>query len=247
MIKSLSEILKTYNDEYRNLVNSKLGPSGEHPKILLRLSKEEDWNFVCAAMDIIGDSLYAIEHFLKFGLEGPTKYDDIGEVYLRLYGVLNATYIQQQAIYLLFKLNNCPNAKAANEQIKSLEIRSVRHKIGAHSSDYLNFDKNNKTESFVPVRINLTGFNCGYFNNETSKIEKVNLRALLEEHIKLMLVFLDQIYEKSIHTFYRGQDSQIKKYEELLSDMRIEKNGGVVIKSVCGEPKKIIVLTRRET
>jgi hypothetical protein len=44
-----------------------------------------------------------IENFLRFGIDGPTKYGDMGEKYIKLYGALNATYLQQQAAISLFK------------------------------------------------------------------------------------------------------------------------------------------------
>lgn len=62
-------------------------------------------------MDIINDSLLGIESFCKYGVDGPTKYDDFGEKYIRLYGVLNATYIQQQSLLNLHRIANVPNIR----------------------------------------------------------------------------------------------------------------------------------------
>jgi hypothetical protein len=45
-------------------------------------------------MDIVGDASLAMYNFAEFSLDGPTKYEDTGERYLRLYGLLSAVYIQ---------------------------------------------------------------------------------------------------------------------------------------------------------
>ena len=117
----------------------------------------------------------AIRNFLKFGLDGPTRYEDIGERYLRLYGVLNATYIQQEAILNLYKLMNVPKWNNSKKDISLLKIREVRHKVGAHSNDYLN-RSTDRLESFVPVRLCLSLYNCDYINNENLAVEHIDLK-----------------------------------------------------------------------
>ncbi|MFV0218587.1 hypothetical protein OBK23_02720 [Empedobacter falsenii] len=54
--------------------------------------KEFDWNILLNALYVIDDTEYAKKNYLKFKLSGPTKILDIGEQYLRLYGILNAVY-----------------------------------------------------------------------------------------------------------------------------------------------------------
>ena len=237
-MKSLVDLLHSYVDAYRELVNSKTWPPQASLKKTLRLTKEEDWEFICTAMDIVSDACLAIESFLRFGLDGPTRYDDTGEKYLRLYGVLNATYIQQQAIHNLFKLNNVPNPKKAKEKIGSLRIREVRHKLGAHSNDYFNLAKN-KTESYVLTRFTLGRFNCDFLNNENLEQERVDLKSDIEEHLKLMIELLDETYEKAITIFYRDAGKRKNGFLEKLKDLRIERDGGMV--QVMPDGQKIII------
>jgi hypothetical protein len=189
-------------------------------------------------MDIVGDASTAIHNFLQFGLDGPTKYDEVGERYLRLYGVLNASYIQQEAIHNLYKLANVTHPREIKRKIGSLKIREVRHKLGAHSNDYLN-RTTEKVESFVPVRVSLSGFNCGYLNNETMKMETVNLQDCLYQHLELMVDLLDEIYEKTIKTVYKSDSRQKKEFIAKLDDLRIIRKGGSVIE--LPEGKKLII------
>ncbi len=122
-MKNSIQILESYSNTFRDLINDKnLGTKGSI-KDVLRLNKEEDWSFIWTSMDIVDDASLALESFLKFDLDGPTKYNDIGEKYLRLYGILSASYIQQQAIITLYKLNNIPHPREAIKKIKALKIK----------------------------------------------------------------------------------------------------------------------------
>jgi len=54
-----------------------------------------DWFTLCSAMDLLDDTESAKDNYLMFGLSGPTKYNDIGEKYLRLYGLLNSFFYRK--------------------------------------------------------------------------------------------------------------------------------------------------------
>lgn len=243
MTKSLVEVIDNYAQAFRDLINEKNLSSSKKIKELLRLNKGEDWGFICTAMDIVGDASLAIRNFLHFGLNGPTKYEEIGERYLRLYGVLNATYIQQQAILNLYKLMNVPDIKDAKKKLESLRIREIRHKVGAHSNDFLN-KSTGKLESYVPVRICLSHFNCEYINNENLKVERDDLKESLKEHLELMIELIDKIYEKTVKTIYKSNEKKVKELNMKLQNLRIVRNGGVVIDILGGG--KFIIHTMRQ-
>lgn len=228
MMRSSVEVLDAYGSAFRDLINAKLSSSDKSVRELLRLNKEDDWNFICTAMDIIGDACAAVSNFLQFGLDGPTKYNDVGEKYLRLYGVLSATYIQQEAILKLYKLTQVPKPKDARDKIQSLRIREVRHKLGAHSTEYSS-GRTDKIESYVPVRVSLSGFNCEYFNNETLASERVDLRECLNEHFEMLIALIDKVYEKTVKTLYKAEKKKLEEYMEKLKDLRIVRDGGLVI------------------
>lgn len=221
------KILEKYCDAFRDLVNTTNMSSDKSIKTLLKLNKEEDWGFICTAMDTIGDSCSAIKSFLRFGLDGPTRYNDFGERYLRLYGVLNATYIQQEGIYNLYKLTNVQNSGEVYDRIKDLKVRDARHKLGAHSNDYLN-RKSGKQESFVPIQVELSGFICQCINNSTNEIEEFDLLECLNEHLQLMIELLDKTYEKTINTLYKTKGRTRDEFIERLSDLRFIRSGGTI-------------------
>jgi len=104
-------LLQKYSSAFREMINARVGGSERPLKKLLRLNNEADWEFLAAAMDIVDDASSAIDHVQRFGIGGPTKYEEIGEKYLRLYGLLSATYIQQRAILTIYRILNVPGLR----------------------------------------------------------------------------------------------------------------------------------------
>lgn len=226
MLKSSLNVLDSYARAFRDLINAKVGRSSKPIRELLRLNKEEDWDFLCVAMDVVGDATAAIRNFLQFGLDGPTRYQDVGESYLRLYGLLSAAYIQQQAVLKLFTLMNVPNPKAIKKELDRLQIRELRHKLASHSTDYKNPVR--AIETYIPVRIGLSGFHCKYSQNRGKTLQSLDLEAAVEEHCRLLVSVMDSMYAKAIQTLVKGQDKKLAELEERLQDLRIEKDGGIV-------------------
>jgi hypothetical protein len=212
--------------------STKVQPTTLTIREVLKLSKDEDWAFLCSAMDIVGDACLAIDNFLRFGLDGPTRYDESGERYLRLYGILTATYIQQEAVLKLYQLVNVPpSLKAGRDMIETLDIRLLRHKLSSHSTNYL--DKTTGAlETYIPVRIDLGGFNCGYINNEEAEIYYVDLKKAVDQHLEILVEMQDRILEKAIRTLYKGQETSegCKEFVEKQEELRILRKGGLVTK-----------------
>ncbi len=227
-----------YSEAFRNLINSKTARPGPIQE-LLRLNKESDWRFICASMDIVGDAEGAIDNFLRFGLDGPTRYKDPGENYLRLYGVLSATYLQQRAVEELYRLMNVPNPQDARDRINGLEIRRIRHMLASHSVDYRN-PTTNEIEAYAPTAMSMNGFSCDIASLTLDPPEKVELKPMLNAHSSLLVELLDQIYEKTYRTLFKGQEKRLAEHKEKLADLRI---GGKTLR--VGEHEIVIDGTDR--
>lgn len=161
-MKTYIDVLDSYASEFRGLVNKKVlsrspnGGAGQSIQLSLKFNNQRDWDFLSTSMDIVGDASNAIRNFLQFGLDGPTRYNDVGERYLRLYGVLTATYIQQQAVLKLYKLMNVPNPQDIKDKLDALEIRTLRHKLASHGTDYKEVTGPN-IGTFIPIQITVRG------------------------------------------------------------------------------------------
>lgn len=241
MVKNQIEILDGYADAFRDLVNARVWAGDDSPKALLRLNDDNDWDFICVAMDVVGDASLAIDHFLRFGLDGPTRYNDTGEKYLRLYGLLSAVYIQEEAALKLYSLMNCPSPKDIKAEFNQLEIRTLRHQLASHSVDFVE-SKDEKPQAFVPVRMDLGGFSCTVTENRGDQSRTIKLDEAIGEHCKAVISVIDRTYEKSIQTFFRGQNKKIEEYRKKLEDLRFESNGNIIIRTSDESKSEIRIL-----
>ena len=230
------DVLDSYADAFRALVNARIWQKSDSPRVLLRLNEESDWSFVCVAMDVIGDATLAIRHFLQFSLDGPTRYDDVGERYLRLYGVLSAAYVQQRAVLKLFKLMNCPDPADVQKDFGTLEITSLRHQLASHSTEFLPH-RGGKAQAFVPVRIGLAGFSCMVTENRGGPTRTINLKEALLAHCKAITVVLDRLYDKAVRTLFKGQQKRLAEFQKKLDDLRFVRDGNMLIRAGKGKHK----------
>lgn len=242
-MKSSLAVLDSYAEGFRELINSKVWSGARSIRELLHLNTARDWYFICTAMDVVGDASGAVRNFLKFGLDGPTRYQDVGEGYLRLYGLLSATYIQQQAVLKLYELMNVPNPRQVRGLLEALELRQLRHKLASHSTDY-SPAKDAQVQTYVPIRMGIGGFHCLYADNEQSKQTSVDLEKAIEEHCSLMISTLDSVYAKTFRTLYKGQSTKLHEFSERLADLRTERDGGLVLK--VSENRKLVIRAFRE-
>lgn len=232
--------VESYADAFRDLVNDRVGWK-DAPASKLRLSKNADWSFVCVAMDILGDASLALHDFLQFGLDGPTKYDNTGEKYLRLYGLLSAAYVQQQAALKLHNLMGCSEQKTFKARANKLEIRALRHQLASHSLDCRDL-RGQTTSSFVPVRIDLGGFKCSVAENRGDRIVTYDLRKAVLDHCNYILDLLDAIYAKSYKTLFKSDKKKRAEYQKKLEELREEKAGAIVLRRLApGLPRIVLV------
>jgi hypothetical protein len=228
LVTSPLDVLDSYASAFRDLINARVWQASEPPHKALRLSSEDDWSFICVAMDVVEDASLAIGNVLRFSLSGPTKYDETGEKYLRLYGLLSATYMQQEAITKLYRLMNCADPKKVEERVHALRIRVLRHQLASHSVDFRD-PNGGKNRAYVPIRIGLRDFTCDVTENRGDGSFTVALDDATNEHCVALADILDAVYEKSIGTIFRGQDSKVSEFTAALADLRNIRSGRLMI------------------
>ncbi len=109
------------------------------------------WNQFCAALDVIGDSELAINEFILNG----TGSGRLGKKYLNLYGIFQATYIQQDAIETLYKIvkHSFKNNKLkVFEKYKGKnwdELRNYRNLTVGHPTKCETFEKGKTKNTFI--------------------------------------------------------------------------------------------------
>jgi hypothetical protein len=151
-------------------------------RIDLSLFFEEDSDKITCAqisLDVAEDAMAAISCFLSGGIGS-----GVGERYLRLYGVLQAVFLQQDAILTLCKLflgsRTEPGAPSAWKELRSLRNLTVGHPIERGTGEHVR-------RSFV-TQISLTndGFDYQVWHKHTSafSFERADLVKLLMVYAK---------------------------------------------------------------
>lgn len=235
-----AKALYDHVDFFRDLINQRLakGPKEEesfsdYARRSLKLNDRKDWNFICSGMDLICDTSLSLDHFLRFGMDGVSKYNDIGEKYLRLYGALNSTYIQQEAVFTICKICQLSEQSSFRDKLERLEIRDIRHKLGAHSIDYID-RQNEEVLSFIPIRFDMGGLRLGYINNNDLSQRSVDLLSGINEHLDLMCDIVYECLEKIKKTLYKPNPDKIEEIDRGLEKLRIERVGGNVFDHADG-------------
>lgn len=223
MLLKWTDLLEEINELFIKITRNKIFKNEKedflsHVQNCLRLNRPEDWNYILASEDILEDSNKAIAHFLKFGISGPTKYEDLGEKYLRLYGVLNASYLQQQAILNLYKFFQCPDPNSLRKKFNTLQIIELRHKLASHSANY-DDPGSGDMHVFVPVRIELKDFEVSYFNHHNDEYSSSDLKKAIEDHLKLMCKTYIMVIKKSATTIYKSNPEKVEKLMEKMDPL----------------------------
>jgi hypothetical protein len=227
----------------RDLVN--------HPwKLQTLLDDKAKWNKLCASMDVIGDTQIAINDFFTL----PSFSSNNGG-YLFLYGLLQALFLQQDAInHLSEALFNEPiNWK--NDYPDIYHVRELRNDSIGHPT------KRGKDKSFHFIaRYSISN---GYFRlmSHYSVLDKhlfrdVKIQELREKQEKSVIKILDNViglmekeYEthkkqftgKKISELTNGMGYFISKvYEDIYNNYPLAEMNFSIIKSTIGEIKKEI-------
>ncbi len=189
---------------------------------------EFTWNILLNAYYVINDTELAKQSFKQFTLQGPSRHVDVGERYLRLYGLLNSIYQQKLAIDNLIEVFKLPKAKEFSRKLSECNILILRNKIGAHPSNYriIKDDSEHKFDVYEISRPDLQFDKITLLRNQND-FEDYNLSADLDEYDLKIEDILSLITAKIIKKLFNNQG---KLYSELLKVDLIR--AGAVI---CGE------------
>ncbi|MBI5559709.1 MAG: hypothetical protein HY883_00330 [Deltaproteobacteria bacterium] len=82
----------------------------------------DEWNTLCVAMDTMGDSCLALEYYESSGVG-----KDDGEKYLKLYGMLQAIFLQQDSIRQIHRIlvGNDLHLDSGSAWMKTRDLRNL--------------------------------------------------------------------------------------------------------------------------
>lgn len=156
----------------------------------LKFQSETDWRKYRASIDLLDDTEYAIISAFEYQLGDKSNiHRDFNGMYLRLYGILNAVYLQMSAFEELACLLNFSSRSKVTDLFEQLDIYKLRNIAGAHTLDY-QFDttilENEKKTSFRVYQCYLeeTGNNISVLSQQ-NKILRYRLLKILNEYEKI--------------------------------------------------------------
>lgn len=182
-----------YLQEIRDFINK--------PRKQFNLIKNRKfWNQLCSSLDVIEDSDLAIDTYInsEFG-------KDDGEKYLRLYGVLQALFLQQDAVTNLCESLGLPNNLIANPKLR--KIRDIRNDSIGHPSKRGNY-KSYHYISRVSITKSKFQLISDYENNKTT-FRDILVIDLIQEQRK----YLSKILKKVIKVLEAEEKVHKEKFK----------------------------------
>lgn len=227
MINETSIILKC-EKIIRELANQVAeGVAGESFNIgvidKMKFDDKNGWNVLCSLMDVLNDTELAKENFIKYGIGGPTKISDIGEQYLRLYGITNSIYLQKSAVLAFIELIKLPNKKKETKKIEQCGLIEFRHIVGAHTVDYLDGESKNPHQlqrALIDIHDIVT-------SDSNNNYRKFNLKELLEEFNEVIEDVLIRSTEKFIKTVLKNGGQKKELLLKKIDALKLIQRGGI--------------------
>ena len=182
-----------YTQEIRKFINN--------PRKQFNLLKNHKfWNQLCSSLDVIEDSDLAINAYID------TEFaKDDGEKYLKLYGLLQALFLQQDAVTNLCESLELKNNLIANSKLR--EIRDIRNDSIGHPTKRGNY----KSYHFISrITITKSGFQLiSDYENSKTIFRDILVIDLIKEQRK----FLSKILKKSIKVLKAEEKAHKEKFK----------------------------------
>lgn len=227
IIKQLEQLLREVANHVANQVSRKQKRLFQED-IMRRLGFESPngWSLLCHCMDLIGDCEVAKANFNRFGLSGPTRYNDPGEAHLRLYGILNCVYQEGSALKELFELFKLSGKSSVEVKFQGLQITQLRHMAGAHTVNFKVNGSRRKT-SFTLSRPGLHQGELVLYDDK-NKSYSWDIHEALKAYSQWAEMVLFSICEKAIGAAFRTSQNDLVRYKAKLNVIKLRANGDVV-------------------
>ncbi|MBA7691897.1 hypothetical protein ES703_100452 [subsurface metagenome] len=166
-----------YTQEIRDIIN-------EPRKQFHLIKNKKFWNQLCSSLDVIEDCDLAITAYIDgdFGT-------DHGEKYLKLYGILQALFLQQDAVANLCESLGLPNGLSSHPKLK--DIRDIRNDSVGHPTKRGKF----KSYHFIArTSIEKPGFTLvSDFENCETKSRDISVIDLIKDQRKYLTGILKNV------------------------------------------------------
>jgi len=191
-------------DDYEKVIRGKLG-----------FENADDLFKFRSAIDLCEDTDSAMSNYFRYRLHSRDD-DAYSEKYLRLYGVLNAVFLQRSAIYSIAEMTKFPFVKAIKNVFNSHKVIQIRNISAAHTlnhsvrknSEHSGYEKYTEHYKLTFGDLRPDASSITIVGGSTG-VEMINLHALILDFTRLAdgycgeiaLHFLDKVYENDVDIF----------------------------------------------
>jgi hypothetical protein len=195
-------IIDQLETQIRDFINS-----GRRQSILLQDSS--NWNKLCSALDVIGDTTLAILAYPN--LCKTVQVQDAGASYLIIYGILQTLQLQQDAA---MKISNILGIEIKLPK-PLVDIKIIRHDTAGHP--FLRKEKNLSNSSFInrsflsPVFFELMTTS----SNSKEHIDHTSITVNVPQLIKIQEQYLSEVLTKVIIELQNQEMTHQNKHKDI--------------------------------
>lgn len=188
--------------------------------------------FLCGIF-LLEDTSEAINNFNAYGLDGPTKIKgNLGERYLRLYGILNAAYMQYVVCTEFYKIFKIPNVSVFREEAGKFKILKARNAGASHSVNYV---LNGIKDYYKIAQVSVKGFGEKLsIIGEKDKEYQYNLKNDLDRFSEFIQTEFHNIIYVLIERLFDQNSKDYKRYMESLEIIGARRKGDIVFPRIDG-------------
>lgn len=184
----------------------------------MKFENEDDIKRLRSCIDLIEDTEYAIIEFCEYQLSRDRRERNYGEIYLRLYGTLNAIYLQMQATVEIAEIVKMPNKKEIISKLASHKAIEVRNMLGAHTVNYMHPD-DSRTNYFRITQVDLRADASKLTIVGKNHYEELNLRETIAGFSNALEVALLEILNKYINTLFKSDKHNRDIFQKAIDNM----------------------------
>ena len=195
---------------------------------------EFGWNILMNAFYVFEDTELSKQDFKEFGLQGPCRHKNVGEKYLRLYGILNSCYQQYLALRNLMELFKLEPREKYIEQLHESNCIKLRNKIAAHSTNYSSDRNSKKFDVYEISRSDLERGEIRLLKNQND-VEIYDINLSIKDFDEKTQIVLSGIIEKFLKKKFKNQGKYYNEFQQLEK----VRNGAIVFGNHIIEFKEV--------
>lgn len=185
------------------------------------------WNVLTSSLDLLDDTEQAKVNYFRFQLVGPTRYDDTGEMYLRLYGILNAIYLQMSAITELSELFKLSDKNKTLKPLQQSLIVQLRHIAASHTVNFME-PVSKRKRSHMISQYSLRDEKIVVMDDD-NKFQEFNIPQLIKDFDKTAEAILDKVVLKATQAICKTEMKSNSDFSARLDRIRRTSQGDVFI------------------